>query len=135
MFKSCCQKKYKEIKTPLAKARGLGSAKNGYKHWWAQRLTAIALIPLSLWLMFNIKYLFAPSLSEAKIWLLEPLNSVGVLLFIFASFYHALLGLEVVIEDYAPCKFSKMVALIFVKLLFIAMAVTAIWAVVKVNFG
>ncbi len=130
-----CGKTHKKIETPLARAKGLGSAKSGYKHWWMQRVTALALIPLSVWLLFHLPNIFTASYAEAQLWMSDPWNAVTLLLFLWAAFYHALLGLEVIIEDYVHCHVGKPVMLIFTRFLFLGAGVMAVYAVLKINFA
>lgn len=126
---------YKQIKSPLGKARGLGSAKSGYHHWWIQRVTAIALVPLSLWMLVNIRFLFESPYFQAREWLNVPMNAVAVLLFVWMSFYHAILGLETIIEDYIHTKMRKTFWLLLVRFVFGLAGVMAGYAVLQVNFG
>ena len=88
------------MKTNLARVRGLGSAKEGARHWWAQRLTALALVPLTIWFVFSIVNLAGASYLEATEWLASPFVAVFMIIFVVAMLYHALLGVQVVVEDY-----------------------------------
>ena len=80
------------MKTPLARARGLGSAKEGAEHWMSQRITAIANIPLVIWFVFSVVSLRGANHAEFTSWLAEPVNAVLAILFIISTFYHAVLG-------------------------------------------
>jgi succinate dehydrogenase / fumarate reductase membrane anchor subunit len=108
-----------KYQTPLAKARGLGSAKTGTQHWWMQRVTAIGLIPLSFWLILFIQQLFTASYSEIQYWLSHPLNLTLLLSWAAVSFYHAAIGLQVVIEDYLSPEWLKITVVWGVKLAFL----------------
>ena len=89
-----------EFQTPLKRARGLGAAKSGAHHWIVQRITAIALIPLVLWIVyFALRIAFA-DYAQARALVHDPLNAVLLLAFVIALFWHAQLGLQVVVEDY-----------------------------------
>jgi succinate dehydrogenase / fumarate reductase membrane anchor subunit len=88
------------MRTPLAQVRGHGSAKSGSHHWWAQRLSAIALIPLVLWLVASLAVVATADYATAVDWLRSPWNSALLILLIGAMFYHAQLGMQVVFEDY-----------------------------------
>ncbi|MCK6419245.1 MAG: succinate dehydrogenase, hydrophobic membrane anchor protein, partial [Alphaproteobacteria bacterium] len=88
------------LQTPLARARGLGASHHGSLHWMQERLTSLASIPLTLWLACSILYLKDASHSVIAAWLGHPLNAIMMLLFIFTIFYHTLLGLQVITEDY-----------------------------------
>lgn len=120
-----------KYRTPLTKARGLGSAKSGTTHWWAQRVTAAALIPLSYWLIKLIDLSASAPYAETQAWLAAPLNTVGVLAFIAAAFYHAGLGLRVVIEDYVGREGCKIVSIWLVNLTFALLTLTALSAVFR----
>ena len=123
------------LSTPLAKARGLGSAKSGTHHWIAQRLTAIALIPLSIWFVFSLVCITELSHQAAIEWIQSPLVAVFLLLFIIAMFHHAQLGMQVVIEDYIECKVVKITGLVLLKLVSIFAALAAAIAVLKIYLG
>ena len=94
------------LQTPLAKVRHLGSAKEGVNHWWWQRLTAILLVPLSLWFVGSLWSIVAGGADRDAFadWLSGPVAAVLMLLFLGATFYHLKLGLQVVIEDYVHGK-------------------------------
>ena len=117
--------------TPLAKARGLGSAKSGTAHWWMQRVTSVALIPLSYWLIKLIDLGANASYEVAQAWLARPVNAVGVLALLAAVFFHAALGLRVVIEDYVGREGAKIVLIWLVNLGFIVLTITAVLAVFR----
>ena len=123
------------LSTPLAKARGLGSAKSGTHHWIAQRLTAIALIPLSIWFVFSLVCMTELSHQAAIEWIQSPLVAVFLLLFIIAMFHHAQLGIQVVIEDYIECNVVKITGLVLLKLVSFFAALAAMIAVLKIYLG
>ncbi len=123
------------LSTPLAKARGLGSAKSGTHHWIAQRLTAIALIPLSLWFVFSLVCMTDMSYQSAIDWIRSPMVAIFLLLFIIALFHHAQLGLQVVIEDYIDCKVMKITGLVVLKLFSFFAGLAAATAVLKIYLG
>ena len=89
-----------ELRTPLARATGLGSARSGTEHFWHQRTSAVALIPLSIWFVVSGLSLVGANLAEVLVFLGEPLNAILMFLFLFAALYHMALGLQVIIEDY-----------------------------------
>ncbi len=123
------------LSTPLSKARGLGSAKSGTHHWIAQRLTAIALIPLSIWFVFSLVCMTELSHQAAIEWIQSPLVAVFLLLFIIAMFHHAQLGMQVVIEDYIECKVVKITGLVLLKLVSIFAGLAAATAILKIYLG
>lgn len=116
------------------KAKGLGSAHHGNSHWMAQRITAIANIPLVLWAVYAVFTLQGATYLEFTGWLAAPLNSILAILFVINVTYHAKLGNQVVVEDYISCVWFRNVKLIAQKLFFIAMAVATIFSVLKIAF-
>ncbi|MCZ6509344.1 MAG: succinate dehydrogenase, hydrophobic membrane anchor protein, partial [Alphaproteobacteria bacterium] len=88
------------LRSPLGRARGLGSAKSGTQHWWAQRLTAIALVPLTIWFVIAMVAATGSDYTTARAFIGNPVTAVLLVLLIVATFHHAQLGLQVVIEDY-----------------------------------
>ena len=122
------------IKTPLARARGLGSAKEGTDHWMGQRITAIANIPLVLWLVFSIVNLKGANHAQFTSWLAEPINAILMILFIISTFYHARLGSQVVTEDYIHHEGIKFAKLILTKLFFFGLGIACIFSILKIAF-
>jgi succinate dehydrogenase / fumarate reductase, membrane anchor subunit len=120
----------------LGRTRGLGSAKGGTHHWWMQRVTALALIPLTF---IFLRGFFGHAVMEGYVgaltWLHSPFAATGVVLLLIAGFYHAVLGLQVVIEDYVHCEVMKMCSVIVVKFAAAVFAVLGILATGKVFFG
>lgn len=123
------------LQTPLARVRGLGSAKEGVHHWWVQRLTAIALVPLSLWFVYSLISVVGGDYLSAVTWLGNTFNAVLMLLFLIALYYHAALGIQVVIEDYIDSEWQKLACLILVKFLIFVAGLSAVIAVLKVYLG
>lgn len=107
------QKKYE---TPFKKACGLGSAKEGVGHWWSQRVSAVALVFLGLWIAYVVSVTMSFNAVGAKQLLAQTHYMVPLLFFIMFSFYHAWLGLKVIIEDYVHHKFLKYTLLILTQL-------------------
>jgi succinate dehydrogenase / fumarate reductase membrane anchor subunit len=123
------------LQTPLARARGLGTAKKGVQHWWWQRLTAVVLVPLCLWFIGTIITMQASDYSTVVNWIQSPLVS-GLLVFLIAAlFYHTQLGLQVVIEDYVHSEWVKITTLIVAQFLMILLTLTAVIAVLKIALG
>ncbi|MBL1140566.1 MAG: succinate dehydrogenase, hydrophobic membrane anchor protein [Proteobacteria bacterium] len=123
------------MQSPLAKVRGLGSAKEGFHHWWAQRLTAVLLAPLSLWFIYNLVAVTGAEYSAVIAWIAQPINAALLLLFLFSLYYHAALGLQVVIEDYIESEWQKIAFLILVKFLLCLAGLSAAIAVLKIYLG
>ena len=123
------------LRSDLGRVRGLGSASEGTAHWWAQRVTAIALIPLSLWFIYSAVTLVGIDRAGFKIWLNAPGSILLMTLFVIAIFYHMQLGLQVVIEDYVHNERNKIVSMVLNKLVAVFFAVSSIIALIKVAFG
>ena len=121
--------------TPLARVRGLGTAKNGVSHWWSQRITAVALVPLSLWFVISLVSLVGAEHAAVVNWIKSPIVIVFLVLFIAAMLHHAQLGLQVVIEDYVHTEWAKLFILILVKFATLILALTAIFQLLKISFG
>ena len=103
------------LRSPLGRARGLGSARAGSTHWWAQRLTAVALVPLTLWFIWSMLRLTGASQADVQDWLSSPLRLALLLSLIVATFHHLQLGLQVVIEDYVHHDGLKLASILAAK--------------------
>ncbi|HVI88251.1 MAG TPA: succinate dehydrogenase, hydrophobic membrane anchor protein [Dongiaceae bacterium] len=125
----------KGLRNELGRVRGLGSAKEGVSHWWRQRLTAIALIPLSLWFVATLVFMTGADHAGVVHWLSSPVGLGVMILFIGALFYHAVLGLQVVIEDYIGAHGPRMVLIVLVQFAGFALAMAAIIALLVIAFG
>ncbi len=121
------------FKNPLSRARGVGSAHSGTHHWIHQKVTALANIPLTLWAVWSAMTLAATGASYdvVRAFFAQPSNAILMLIFLLSVFYHAALGLQVVIEDYVHCEKSKMLYLIVMKLVVFALAVASVFSVLK----
>lgn len=115
------------LQSPLARVLGLGSAKEGVEHWWWQRLTAVALVPLGLWFAVAVIGLVGADHGTAREWVTRPLNAVLLIAFSASLLHHAQLGLQVVIEDYIHHEPVKLTLLLAVKF---AAALAFIWIAV-----
>ena len=104
------------MRSPLGRAIGLGSAKEGVEHWWAQRVTAIALVPLVLWFVIAVIGLAGADVDDRRIGSANPMPAVLLVLLLIATFYHAALGLQVVIEDYVHSEPASSACLIVMRL-------------------
>jgi succinate dehydrogenase / fumarate reductase, membrane anchor subunit len=123
------------MRSPLGRAVGLGSAKEGVEHWWLQRITAVALVPLSLWFVIAIIRLVGADFDSVRDWVGNPLSAIGLVLLVIATFYHASLGLQVVIEDYVHAELTKLGLVVVIRLACFAFAVAGIFAVVGMAVG
>jgi succinate dehydrogenase / fumarate reductase membrane anchor subunit len=114
------------LRSPLGRARGLGSARSGSKHWWGQRLTSIALVPLTLWFIWSMLRLTNATQADVADWLSSPVRLALMLALIVATFHHLQLGLQVVIEDYVAQEGVKLAAVLAVKGLCVLLALICI---------
>jgi succinate dehydrogenase / fumarate reductase membrane anchor subunit len=121
------------LRSPLGRARGLGSARAGSHHWWAQRLTAVALVPLTLWFIFSVIHLSGASHQAVIEWLSAPLTLGLMLALIVATFHHLQLGMQVVIEDYVHDERLKLGAVLLVKGLSVLLALVCVVSVLKIG--
>ena len=119
------------MQSNLARVRGMGSAKEGVHHWWMQRLTAIALIPLILWFVASVAGLAGAGHDETVAWLSQPLVAIAVILLVVATLYHAALGIQVVVEDYIHHEGWKFCWLIAMKFVFLVLGVAAVFSILK----
>jgi succinate dehydrogenase / fumarate reductase membrane anchor subunit len=122
------------MRSELGRARGLGAAKTGAHHWWAQRLTAVALLPLSLYFVISVLMLAGDSRAQFAAFMGEPWNTVIYLCLIAALFYHLTLGLQVVIEDYVHGDAKRIGSLMLIKAACIFCALACAVSVLKLAF-
>ena len=123
------------FRTPLGRVRGLGSAREGTHHWWAQRVTAIALVPLTVWFVVSILMLAGADRVAIVDWLGNPLTAGLLVMLILASFHHGQLGLQVVVEDYVHNEGWKIGLIVFVKLAALLFGGIAVISALKLAFG
>jgi len=123
------------MNTPLSKALGLGSAKEGAHHWKAQRLTAIALIPLSIWFVSAIICLAGRPYADLVGWIQQPWTATLLILLLFSLFYHMALGLQVVIEDYVQATCLKITLLLITQFGSILIGLASIVSVLLIATG
>ena len=124
-----------DMRTPLSRVRGLGSARSGTGHFWQQRLSAIALIPLTLFLVGFCLKLVGADYATARSYLAMPVVSISFLLLIIAGIHHMRLGMQVIIEDYVHHEGLKMLALIGNVFFPLVVGLSAAYAVIKLGFG
>ncbi len=123
------------MRSPLGRVRGLGSAREGVGHWWAQRLTSLALVPLTLWFVASLVTLTGADHAAARDWIAAPVPAGLLVLLIVATFYHGMLGVQVIIEDYVHHEGAKVAALIAVGGASLVLGLTGVLAVLAVLFG
>ncbi|MFP4080449.1 MAG: succinate dehydrogenase, hydrophobic membrane anchor protein [Ectothiorhodospira sp.] len=123
------------LRSPLGRALGSGSTGEGSHHWWAMRLSSVAMVPLMLWLMFSLAALAGADHATVVAWLAFPLNTALMILAVGTLFLHANMGLQVIIEDYVHHAGLKFITLIGVKFAMILLAVTGIVAIFRIASG
>ena len=119
------------LRAPIGRVRGLGSAKNGVGHYWAQRLTAVALVPLLIWFVLSVVSHVGASYETIHAWLASPCTAALLVALIIAAFHHAQLGVQVVIEDYVSTESTKLVSIIAVKFAAVILGVFCVVAVLR----
>lgn len=124
-----------DLRTPLSRARGLGSAKDGLHHWWVQRLTAVALIPLVVWFAVSLVMLSGADYDAARAWIGSPVVMVLLILTIVIGLHHAQLGMQVVIEDYVHSEGLKLASIIAVRFIAVFFGLAATVAILRIGFG
>jgi succinate dehydrogenase / fumarate reductase membrane anchor subunit len=124
------------LRSPLGRVLGLGSAKGGSGHWYAQRVSAVALVILGLWFVASLFMLGAGAPYESVAgWLRAPFSAVMTLLLLGVGAYHALLGLQVVFEDYVSDKGTRLVMLVALKFALAVAALVGMFGVLRIAFG
>lgn len=122
------------MRTPLARARGLGASHSGVRAWWAERLTSAALVPLTIWFVISVIVLLGSPRAVVAHWVGRPIDTVLLLALIGVTFHHMQLGLQVVIEDYIHVESVKLIALLAMKAVTILLALACIVSVLRLAF-
>ena len=122
-------------RTPLGRVRGLGSAGSGTHHFWHQRVTSLILLPLTFWLIYSLLAVTPLDHAGVTAWMTAPINAVLLLLFLLSLFYHAQLGIQVVIEDYVHVECVKIASIVLVNALILLAGTASVLAVLKVFLG
>ena len=117
------------LRSPLSKVIGRGSAGEGVGHWWAQRVTAVALLPLTAWFVISLLGQSLQSYDAMRGWLGQPWVAVPTILLVFTLAWHSKLGVQVVIEDYVHAKGAKTALLLLSTFVHIGAAVAGIFAI------
>ena len=123
-----------DLRSPLSRVKGLGSAKDGTSHFWHQRLTALLLIPLVLWVGFSLAALPVDHATLTG-WIQQTWVTVALTLLIIVTFYHAQLGLQVIIEDYVASHMRRTVILLLSNLACLVLGTVGVVSVLKISFG
>ncbi len=121
------------MRSPLGRARGMGAAKSGIGHWWAQRVTATALAPLSLWFLYNVVGYGSVSHEAVLFWAGGPVTIVLLLALVLATFYHLQLGLQTVIEDYVHADGPRVISLLAMKGVAALLALACVVSILKIG--
>jgi succinate dehydrogenase / fumarate reductase membrane anchor subunit len=120
------------IQTPLGRVRGYGSAKSGTQHFWYQRMTAVALVPLTLWFVWAVvRYTGAPH-AEVMMFLSHPVSGIAMAMFVVVGLVHMLLGAKVVIEDYIHRESTKIALLVLLHFAVFAVGATCVVSVLRI---
>ena len=123
------------LRTPLGRVLGMGSAKDGTEHWWAQRVSAVALIPLTLWFVFSLLMLPGLDYETVKTWLSLPTSGFLCVLLLVVLTYHSYLGTIEVVEDYVHSAGMKLLSLLLLRFVHVLVGGASIFAIMRVAFG
>ncbi len=123
------------LRSPLGRVLGLGSAKDGTGHWWAQRVSSVALVPLTLWFFYSLLVLPDLEYSTVKAWLALPISSFLAVLSVTVLTHHSYLGTTVVVEDYVHGAGLKVATLMGLRFLYVLFGGASIFAILRVAFG
>jgi succinate dehydrogenase / fumarate reductase membrane anchor subunit len=121
------------IRTPFSRVQGLGAAHSGTEHFWRERASSVALIPLTAWFVYAAIHLIGLSYEDAFTFLHEPVNAIAMLLFVIASVIHMTLGLQVVIEDYVHTEGSKLLLFLANKAFGWIIGVASVFAILRIG--
>jgi succinate dehydrogenase / fumarate reductase membrane anchor subunit len=123
------------LRSPIGRVLGLGAAKEGVGHWWSQRVTAVALVLLSLWFVSALVRLGDLNYALVTAWISTPVNAVLLSLLVGTAVYHSQLGVQVVVEDYVTGKGAKVVTMLVINFAHVALGALGIFSVLKIAFG
>ena len=124
-----------DLRTPLSRARGLGSARQGVHHWWAQRITAVALIPLVVWFAISLIMLSGADYFVVRAWIGSPVVMVLLTLTIVIGLHHGQLGMQEVVEDYVHSEGMKLALIVLLRFTAVFFGLAAIVAILRIGFG
>ena len=124
-----------DLRTPLSRARGLGSARQGVHHWWAQRITAVALIPLVVWFAISLIMLSGADYAVVRAWIGSPAVMVLLTLTIVIGLHHGQLGMQEVVEDYVHSEGLKLALIVLLRFTAVFFGLAAIVAILRIGFG
>ena len=124
-----------DLRTPLSRARGLGSARQGVHHWWAQRITAVALIPLVVWFAISLIMMSGADYAVVRAWIGSPVVMVLLTLTIVIGLHHGQLGMQEVVEDYVHSEGLKLALIVLLRFTAVFFGLAAIVAILRIGFG
>jgi succinate dehydrogenase / fumarate reductase, membrane anchor subunit len=123
------------LRSPLGRVLGMGSAKDGTAHWWGQRVSAVALVPLTLWFAISLMSLPGLDYDTAHAWIALPLNGFLASLTVAVLTYHSYLGTQVIVEDYVVSSGTKVVSLLLLRFAYVLVGGASIFAILRMAFG
>jgi succinate dehydrogenase / fumarate reductase membrane anchor subunit len=123
------------LRSPLGRVLGLGSAKSGTSHWWGQRVSAVALVPLTLWFVFSLLLLPNLDFETLRAWLQYPITGFLTALLFGVLTYHSYLGTRVIVEDYVHAEAPKLIGLLGLRFVHVLAGGAGIFAILRVAFG
>ena len=122
------------MQSQLGRVRGKGSARSGTHHWWAERVTSVALVPLTIWFVLAALHLVGAPRAAVAHWAANPVNATLAAALVIATFHHTQLGLQVVIEDYVHGEGTKMGSILAVKALCFLLGLACLVSILKLAF-
>ena len=123
------------LRSPLGRVLGMGSAKDGTAHWWAQRVSAVAVIPLTLWFFFSLLALPDLDFVTVRTWLALPVSGYLAALLVVVLSYHSYLGTIVIVEDYVHSAGVKLIGLLLLRFLYVLAGGAGLFAILRLAFG
>jgi succinate dehydrogenase / fumarate reductase membrane anchor subunit len=123
------------LRSPLGQVLGLGSARDGTGHWWAQRVSAVALVLLGLWFLWSLAQIGGFAQAQVTTWISNPWNSVMLFLLCGTLAWHSSLGVQAVIEDYVHGPLLKVILLLLNQFAHVFVAIAAAFAVLRISLG
>jgi succinate dehydrogenase / fumarate reductase membrane anchor subunit len=124
-----------EFQSPLARARGLGSAHHGTTHWWRERISALVLLPIGLWFAVSLARLPAVTTEAAADWVACPVNALLLIVYVVTACYHAALGMRVIMEDYITRRPLRVTAILLANGTLLTAALLSVYAVLHIALG
>ncbi len=121
-------------RSQLAQMRGLGAARSGVHAWWIERVTSIALVPLTIWFVVSVLGMLGTPRAGVLLWAANPINTVLLLALVISTFVHMAHGLQVVVEDYVHAEAAKTVSLLLIKAVAWLLGLAAFAAVLHMGF-